>query len=49
MTVYLTALTNDRAALIVKRATIENDPACAEAIRDAWEAEGYAVTTRTED
>lgn len=48
MTHYLTALTNDRARLVVKEARIINDRESAKLLRDLWQAQGFAVVERTE-
>jgi len=47
-TIFITALTNDRARLIVKEACISNDREAAKLLRDLWQAQGFAVIERTE-
>lgn len=49
MTCFLTALTNDKARLIVKEARVSHDRALCATIVQMWEAEGYVVVTRWED
>ncbi|MDO5633190.1 MAG: hypothetical protein Q4G22_15355 [Paracoccus sp. (in: a-proteobacteria)] len=49
MTITLTALTNDRARLIVKTARFENDERMADIVLGHWEAEGFTVLKREED
>jgi len=48
MTHYLTALTNDRAQVIVKEARITNDREAAKLLRDLWQAQGFPVIERAE-
>ena len=48
MTITITALTNDKARLIVKKAVISNSKPDAEAIADIWESEGYVVIVEAE-
>ena len=48
MTHYLTAVTNDRARLVVKEARITNDREAAKLLRDLWQAQGFAVIERAE-
>lgn len=49
MTITITALTNDRAQLIVKKATFHGDERMADIVLGAWEAEGFKVTKREEE
>jgi len=48
-TVNLYALTNDRARLEVKSATVRNDPELARLIARTWEAEGFRVVVIPQD
>ena len=48
MTIYLTALTNDRARLIAKEARFSNDERMADIVMGAWEAQGFIVVKREE-
>lgn len=49
MEITITALTNDRAQLIVKKATFQNDERMAGIVMDAWEAEGFKVLKHEEN
>jgi len=49
MTITITALTNDRARLIVKRAQFDHCIKTADMVQAAWEAEGYIVLRSEED
>lgn len=49
MTITITALTNDRAQLIVKKATFQNDERMADIVMGAWEAEGFKILKHEED
>lgn len=49
MTIFLTALTNDKARLIVKEARISHDPLLVTRIIQMWEAEGFIVVQREEN
>ena len=49
MTSTITALTNDKARLIVKKAVISSSQSDAEIIAEIWESEGYIVTVHHED
>lgn len=49
MYITITALTNDRAQLIVKKATFEHDERMAEIVMGAWEAEGFKVLKHEEN
>ena len=48
MTHYITALTNDKAKLIVKKAEFTNDEASADMIADLWAAQGFFVIRSSE-
>ena len=43
MTITITALTNDRARLIEKKATFQNDERMADVTLGIWEKEGFIV------
>lgn len=43
MTIFLTALTNDNAKLIVKQARFCNDERTADIVMGMWESEGFIV------
>lgn len=49
MTHTVTALTNDRARLIVKQARITDDPETTDLVRRTWREQGYAVVVTQED
>lgn len=49
MTITITALTNDRAKLIVKKACFQNDERMADIVMGAWESEGFYVLKHEED
>lgn len=49
MTITITALTNDRAQLIVKKAVFHNDERMADIVLGAWEAEGFKVLKHEEN
>lgn len=48
MTITITALTNDRAQLIVKKACFQNDERMADVVLGIWEQEGYKVIKHEE-
>ena len=48
MTITITALTNDDAQLIVKKATFNNDERTADVVLCVWESEGFKVLKHEE-
>lgn len=48
MSITVYAFTDDRAELLVKKATFWNDAIAAEAVADVWKAEGYVVSQEEE-
>lgn len=48
MTITIYAFTNDRARLLVKKATFMGDTIAPEAVADIWEGEGHIVTREVE-
>ena len=49
MNITITALTNDRAQLIVKKATFQNDERMADIVMGAWQLEGFKVLKHEEN
>jgi hypothetical protein len=49
MTDFITALTDDRARLIVKEARVSHDKAMADLIAKTWAEQGYVVVRREEN
>jgi hypothetical protein len=49
MTDFITALTDDKARLIVKEARVSHDKAMADLIAKAWADQGFIVVRREEN
>lgn len=48
MTYYITAITNNSARLIVKKAEFTNDADSADLIAKLWEQQGYVIIRKEE-